>query len=114
MGCRSHAGATALHLVRAWAWARMAGMAIDPTALKPVRNLPASIHLQAEACRCWVVLASDDVKALTQQGVRLLQIMAPSAMHRHRGRNKVLSAGLHPICSPALKVTAVEGIRVTS
>lgn len=33
------------------ACARIAGIAIDPTAEKPVRNLPASIHLQQQRTR---------------------------------------------------------------
>lgn len=91
-------------------------MATDPTALKPVRNLPASIHLRREACRCELVLANDDVNALTTLGVQLLLTTVPqcrSAMHRHRGRNEAHAAAPNQICSPALKVTAVEGVRVT-
>ena len=34
--------------LRTSAWYRIAGMAMEPTAEKPVRNLPASTHLQAE------------------------------------------------------------------
>ena len=35
-------------LLLTWACARMAGIAILPMALKPVRNLPASTHLDMD------------------------------------------------------------------
>jgi hypothetical protein len=40
---------------------RMAGMAIDPTAEKPVRNLPASIHLHCHQGTHTAVSALRDV-----------------------------------------------------